>query len=458
MSQSASSNRSFALRAVAVVLLGLALMRLNAWVGVIASGSVQMDFAAFYGAGQSLNLGYNPYENNMEKRPPVWDGLSAYRHSRFLYPPLAATLFRPLAMLSYPVAKMVWIGIGLASLLGTILLSFRITGLKSVDALLLSCAGAASFFPLLCNLDRGQIDLVTLLFITVSVYGLSTGRRAGGVGAGAVLAFVVLLKLHAVLFVPFLILRRRWDALAGLVIGGVLLGGLSLAFNGRAAIEDYLRVQLPRIAEYGENGTPEMLMPLDMLNSRIDPSGKITMDGKPFAMEAVKFFPNATLVRPLRAEAKDAGFSPKFSALSLGLFAVGFVGVALTIGLRSPGPRPPGREELLYWLTAMALVMVTAPLTWTMNVVWLIPALPLAFALGASAPDRATAVAVALLVLAFVIAWLPDTRAYAFLRPLAILDEGKYIAAEILTVIAGAFLVRRSIAARRGAAPAPTTA
>ena len=49
------------------------------------------------------------------------------------------------------------------------------------------CAGAASFHPLLCHLDRGQIDVVTLLLITAGAYGLSRKKKLAGVAGGAAL-------------------------------------------------------------------------------------------------------------------------------------------------------------------------------------------------------------------------------------------------------------------------------
>jgi len=451
MSATQSSSRGFALRAIAVVLVGLGVLRLNSWLGPFTSNSLQMDFSAFYTAGEALNLGYNPYENNIARSPESWDGASAYRHSRFLYPPLAASLFRPLAHLPYSTAKVIWTGIVLASLLGAVALAHRLSGLKGLDSFLICAAGAASFHPVLCALDRGQIDAITLLLIMVMACALAAQRRPHGVGAGAVLACIVLLKLHAVLLVPFLVWRRRWDALAGLAAGGVLLGAVSLAVNGRAAIEDYLRVQLPRIAAHGENGTPEMLLPESVWRDRISSEGRVVKGGTSYRIEALSFFPNASLVHPIEVAALNAGGSIRVSVVSLSLFACGFVAVALAAGVRAR-PDPAPRTELLTWLVAMALVLVTAPLTWAMNVVWLIPALPLAMAFGARASDRVTALAVALLVLAFVVAWLPDTRAHALLRPLAILDEGKYIAAELLTILAGTLLLRRST--RPGGPPA----
>ena len=52
-------------------------------------------------------------------RPALCDGVSLFRHSRFLYPPLAAELFRLLAIVPYRVAKILFTGAAVASWLLT---------------------------------------------------------------------------------------------------------------------------------------------------------------------------------------------------------------------------------------------------------------------------------------------------------------------------------------------------
>ena len=85
----------------------------GAW---FAGRSLQQDFAAYWIAGTARRLGLDPYVNHVGSAaaPNLWDGLALFRHSRFLYLPLVADLFRPLASVRYAAAK----GLFTAAMLG----------------------------------------------------------------------------------------------------------------------------------------------------------------------------------------------------------------------------------------------------------------------------------------------------------------------------------------------------
>ena len=98
------------------VLVTVALLRVVGFVVAFGEGSLQMDFSAFYTAGEALNAGLSPYRNHITATPPLWDGVDRYQHSRFLYPPLVATLFQPVALMDYHVAKHLWMIVSLVAL------------------------------------------------------------------------------------------------------------------------------------------------------------------------------------------------------------------------------------------------------------------------------------------------------------------------------------------------------
>ncbi len=89
-----------------------------------------MDFAAFYTAGEALNHGLSPYVNHVTRDPPIWDGVDAFQHSRFLYPPLAAVLFQPIALLPYGVAKYLWMLLNLISVCCSLFITVKTISLK----------------------------------------------------------------------------------------------------------------------------------------------------------------------------------------------------------------------------------------------------------------------------------------------------------------------------------------
>src|SRR6185436_700092 len=69
--------------------------------GWLAMRSLQQDLAAYWVAGAARSAGLDPYVNHVggPVAPELWDGVAVFAHSRFLYPPLIAELFRPLARL-----------------------------------------------------------------------------------------------------------------------------------------------------------------------------------------------------------------------------------------------------------------------------------------------------------------------------------------------------------------------
>ena len=86
-----------------------------------AVASLQQDLAAYWIAGKARWLGLDPYVNycGSSVAPRLCDGVSFFRHSRFLYPPLAAELFRLLAIVPYRFAKVLFTGAAVASWLLT---------------------------------------------------------------------------------------------------------------------------------------------------------------------------------------------------------------------------------------------------------------------------------------------------------------------------------------------------
>ena len=93
---------------ILVLILVISFYRVVHYTILFSEQSVQMDFTAYYSAGKSLNNDLSPYVNYVLTRWDLWDGVGAFKHSRFLYPPLVANLFQPIATLPYINAKYVW--------------------------------------------------------------------------------------------------------------------------------------------------------------------------------------------------------------------------------------------------------------------------------------------------------------------------------------------------------------
>ena len=418
-----------------------AAVRIGAFVHRFGRWTLQMDFSAFYTAGESLNHGLSPYVNNF--RAGIWDGVDSYLHSRFLYPPLVASLFQPVADLRYSTAKVVWMCIALGCLAFALWVAVRAAGMGSrVEPLLGAGISAALFFPLLTLLERGQIDTVTLALVTLAAWGLSAGSAIPGgaglpawrrYGAGALLALATLLKLNIVYLVPFLILRRQWKALLGFAAGGLLVLLASVAINGPALVRSYVHTDLPRVELYGEGG-PGALPSADFRSLLIRvPSGDTRQDGVVYPTAYFGFVANGTLVRAL------ARHFPKLnqSRLSLRLFEISLGFMVLLEGLFwLRGVPPRGEDEFAYWNIVFDIVLFTGPLTWVMNVVWLLPVVAVVMGQLRRPGNLLQGIALGACALGLVWAALPDMGSFSMLLPDGVRwkllgDPWKYPAAEL---------------------------
>jgi hypothetical protein len=384
-----------------------------------------MDFASFWTAGRAVALGLDPYVNQVVHDPPVWDGVAIHRHARFLYPPPASSLFRPLAALPYATAKWLFMLLSLGALVWAMRLAGRLAGLdRAAWPWLAFGVVVAAYFPVLALLERGQSDSIALALALGAIVSIRDRRELTG---GLLLAAAVLLKLHTAFLIPYLVLRRRWRALGGLAIGAASLLLLALALDGPARVRDYVTVHLPRIARHGDGGARESRLPVEATRPLLLglAPGRTTIDGRVYDVERLRFVLNASLVRTPAGRAiwaglREAGLPVAPGTISLVLFAAGFAAVAWRT---SRGDDPAG------FAAALALVVLAAPVGWAMGTVFYLPAAALLLA-GGRALWQDRPLASAACSAGIVLAGLPDGP---FLSgPLSRLGELKYVAAGLL--------------------------
>ncbi len=432
-----NSVKSRFFRVLLITLFVFSVARVLGFAYQFVQDSLQMDFAAFYTAGQSCKAGLSPYVNGMGQTPPVWDGFALLQHSRFLYPPLAARLFQPFAYMPYGVAKGVWTLLGLICLGYALYLVMRSLW-GSVRSQVALCVGIAAcwFHPVLTLLERGQVDGVTLLLLVLCVIFAQKDKRRQLAGGGF-LALATLLKLHCVYFLPFLILRKQWNVLFGFAGAGVLFALFSLGIDGYDVNQDYVVKQLPRIAVFGEGGTRDQMMSREV----IDPyaadlqAGYATKGGIRYRQAAFGFVSSATLVDVVVPQQADGTRTSNPSSVSLGLLVV--FGGAVLIWLQKAGmDRRGGFLDIwIVYVTMTTLVLLVSPTSWVMNVVWVLPGLCVLIKYweenmaGAISPFY-------MCVLGLLLAALPDHYSFYLLMPYGeIWLEYKYVIAEGLLLI-----------------------
>ena len=368
-----SRGRRLARVALAIVLAAAA-VRMGVLALRFGRESVQADFSAFYTAGQAARAGLSPYWNAPDRVPPLWDGVSLYETSRFLYPPLAASLFAPLTLLGYATAKHAWMALTLAAMAGAMVVLGRALARRPTpEAVLALAAFACLFQPVVLHLERGQVDALTLLAIALALRPMVAQDR-DAFGSGLLLAAGSVLKPNVAALVPFLVLRRRWRALGGFAVGAAGAVVATVALHGTGGLAAYLTRELPRISVEGEaHGDERRLAPAVLARLRRGaPDGLTVRDGRLYRTESLRFVTNASLTRPLK---RRLGLRMGPSRLSL-LVLAGLVAAAALAhaGRRSSQVAWSPVGELAYWQAALAAVLLAWPVTWAMNAVWLLPA------------------------------------------------------------------------------------
>jgi hypothetical protein len=368
-------------RPAAVIVAALAIAGVAILAMVAAASSLQQDLAAYWIAGKARWLGLDPYVNQVgpDVARPLWDGVAPFRHSRFLYPPLAAELFRLLAIVPYGVAKVVFTLAALAGWLLTARMVARRPGGRSEDALAVVIAGGL-WFPLYLHLERGQIDLLLLPLVFWAWL-----RRERVAAAGAALALAATFKPALLGALPVVVAlgRWRWAASTLAFCGVAALAGLVI--GGPALTREYVTQVLPRAAQYGEGGTEAMLLHEADLPFT-DEDGETTLldgGGYKIALEPFDGPVSASLPRRL---------SPRAPRWPTTLLPYPLVIAALTwAALRLPRRREPDDAiavddpafddaQLMSFTAAILACVVTSPTGWVMSFVWALPIAPFVWA------------------------------------------------------------------------------
>ncbi|MEU8614287.1 glycosyltransferase 87 family protein [Actinoplanes sp. NPDC048791] len=152
--------------------------------------------------------------------------LYAYRYRGtvygFTYPPFAALVLSPLALLSWPVAIAASLVVN-AGAVGWLVRRLRPAAGWTESALLF--IAVLVFEPARDTISFGQVNLVLLVLVCADLRALRRGSRWSGVGIGIATA----IKLTPAVFIGYLLVSRRYRAAAvaaGTAVVATLLAGL----------------------------------------------------------------------------------------------------------------------------------------------------------------------------------------------------------------------------------------
>jgi alpha-1,2-mannosyltransferase len=151
-----------------------------------------------------------------------------YGHLHFTYTPMAAGLFALLSVINVGLMKVLFLAGSVASLVGVLWLTWGALGYRRSAARLGAtlCVAAVALWlePVWQTVSFGQVNLILMLVIVADLC-LPDSRWWKGVGVGLAAGF----KLTPLIFIPYLLLTRRYRAAAvaaatfGLTIVGTLL-------------------------------------------------------------------------------------------------------------------------------------------------------------------------------------------------------------------------------------------
>jgi alpha-1,2-mannosyltransferase len=197
------------------------------------------DLRVYRGAARLVLGGGSPYD------APIW------QWAPFTYPPFAAVVFTPLALLPLTVDEVLVTVFGVAAVFAVLALALRLPMADGEEAahtqrwrstvIPVAVAAALWLEPVTATLGYGQIDLLIALLIVGDL-----SRRDAAKSKGALIGLAAGLKLTPLIFVPYLLFSRRRRAAIGalgtfaatVAVGYAALPGDTQRFWGSALFLD----------------------------------------------------------------------------------------------------------------------------------------------------------------------------------------------------------------------------
>jgi Glycosyltransferase family 87 len=145
-------------------------------------------------------------------------------HWQFKYLPAFAIAIAPLAQLPPVAGRAVWFFLSVALVVLLVNRSFvLLPDRRRRAAFLIGLTVLAMGKFYVREVGLGQSNLLLAVLVLAAVACWNRGREGS---AGAILAAAAIVKPYAVLFLPYLVARRKWNGVAG--FGAVMLGALVL--------------------------------------------------------------------------------------------------------------------------------------------------------------------------------------------------------------------------------------
>ena len=176
---------------------------------------------------------------------PRQPNLGPFFVDMFEYPPTFLPLPRLLAQVTpdFWGFRRLWFALNLAAVvIGLVAIARRIDTALGTHALWLT-PWALAAPSVIGTLQAGNVQLLVLVISAAAMLLFERGRRISG---GLLLGYAIVSKLYPAVLVPFLLLRRDWQAAAWTAAAGVALTAITLADVGWTPFASFLD-HLPKI-------------------------------------------------------------------------------------------------------------------------------------------------------------------------------------------------------------------
>ena len=297
----------------------------------------------------------------LDLRIYLWGG-AAVRHSQdpylhtylphslhFTYTPMAAGIFALLTALSLPLVKVLVVAASVGSLVAVLWLTWGALGRERsasrLGATLAVAALALWIEPVRQTLSFGQVNLVLMLIIVADLC-MPDSRWWKGVGVGIAAGF----KLTPLIFIPYLLLTRRFRAAAVSAGAFALTVGISFVVMPTAAHHYWIQGLFLNPTRLGN----------------VHYVGNQSLYGA-----ALRLLGTATAARPLQLLAD---------------VVIGVTGLALAAWASHRG------QEIVGILVCALTGLLVSPVSWTHHWVWIAPILAVLADFSTRPPSLAVAV------------------------------------------------------------------
>ncbi|PWU22097.1 MAG: hypothetical protein C5B50_00155 [Verrucomicrobia bacterium] len=167
------------------------------------------------------HTGVNDFQRWMYLTPAFLAGKAEYEGQKVSNPPIILLIFAPFTWLAPDNAQFAWVMCKWVFACGILWCCHRMAtnaGIK-ISPLAAGLALAVWMWPVFIDIAEGQTNLLMLLPLTVGLYLAQSAAPVKQFVAGVLIALAICIKVTPLIFLVYMLWRRRWLVVLGIVLG-----------------------------------------------------------------------------------------------------------------------------------------------------------------------------------------------------------------------------------------------